>query len=70
MNELGGGRVISFDHIAAFDSKVIPCDMKLVSEHIANGSLEVVVFCLSFLGKNWRATLQRQSDVCIYGFRC
>jgi hypothetical protein len=39
MNELGSDRVISFDHIAVVDSKVIECDMKSVSQHVKDGSL-------------------------------
>jgi Hypothetical methyltransferase len=68
MNELGTDRVISFDHIAVADSKVISCDMKSVSEHIADGSLEVVVFCLSLMGKNWRDYIEEAKRcLCIRG---
>jgi hypothetical protein len=52
----------SFDHVAIND-KVIACDMKSVSEYVINGSLDVVVFCLSLMGKNW-------SDYIIEAKRC
>ena len=54
MNELGIERVISFDHVTVADSKVIACDMKSVSQYVGDSSVEVVMFCLSLMGKNWR----------------
>jgi hypothetical protein len=62
MEEVGHDRVISFDHVAIND-KVISCDMKSVSEYVKDGGLDVVVFCLSLMGKNW-------SDYIIEAKRC
>jgi SAM-dependent methyltransferase len=53
MEEIGSERVISFDHIAIND-KVIACDIKSVSQHVYDNSLDVIVFSLSLMGKNWR----------------
>jgi hypothetical protein len=53
MEEIGSERVISFDHVAIND-KVIECDMKSVSEHVDDDSLDVIVFSLSLMGKNWQ----------------
>ena len=53
------GRVKSFDHVSVGDfSKVIPCDVSDVSEHIKTGALNVVVFSLSLMSKNWGAYLK------------
>ncbi len=52
MEEVGHDRVISFDHVAIND-KVKACDMKSVSEYVNDGGLDVIVFSLSLMGKNW-----------------
>ncbi|MDH3203337.1 MAG: SNF2-related protein [Nitrosopumilus sp.] len=53
------GRVKSFDHVSVGDfTKVIPCDISNVSEYIKTGSLNVVVFSLSLMAKNWRDYLK------------
>lgn len=52
MEELGSDRVISFDHVAIND-KVIACDMSSVSDHVEDNNLDVIVFSLSLMGKNW-----------------
>jgi hypothetical protein len=53
MEELGSERVKSFDHVAIND-KVIACDIKSVSKYVDDNSLDVIVFSLSLMGKNWR----------------
>jgi ribosomal RNA-processing protein 8 len=50
MEILGEDRVFSCDHVAIND-KVTACDMKSVP--LPDGSLDVVVFSLSLMGKNW-----------------
>ena len=50
MEILGEDRVFSCDHVAIND-KVTACDMKSVP--LLDGSLDVVVFSLSLMGKNW-----------------
>jgi superfamily II DNA or RNA helicase len=55
-----GSRVINFDHVA-MDSNVISCDMSDVSEHIRKGGLDVALFSLSLMGKNWEDYLQEAS---------
>jgi SNF2 family DNA or RNA helicase len=50
MEILGEDRVFSCDHIAIND-KVTACDMKNVP--LIDGSLDVVIFSLSLMGKNW-----------------
>ena len=53
MEELGSERVKSFDHVAIND-KVIACDIKSVSKYVDDNSLDVIVFSLSLMGKNWQ----------------
>jgi hypothetical protein len=53
MEEIGSDRVISFDHVAIND-KVIECDIRSVSKHVEDNSLDVVIFSLSLMGKNWQ----------------
>ena len=53
MEEIGSDRVISFDHVAIND-KVIECDIKSVSKYVENNSLDVIIFSLSLMGKNWQ----------------
>ncbi len=55
-----GSRVISLDHVA-IDSHVISCDMSDVSEHIKDGGLDVALFSLSLMGKNWQDYLKEAS---------
>lgn len=55
-----GNRVINFDHVA-IDSNVISCDMSNVSEHIKKGGLDVALFSLSLMGKNWDDYLKEAS---------
>jgi hypothetical protein len=50
MERLGENRVFSCDHVAIND-KVTACDMKSVP--LPDGSLDIVVFSLSLMGKNW-----------------
>jgi SAM-dependent methyltransferase len=52
MEELGSERVKSFDHVAIND-KVIAGDIKSVSKYVNDNSLDVIVFSLSLMGKNW-----------------
>ena len=55
-----GSRIINFDHVA-IDSKVISCDMKDVSDHVKNGGLDVALFSLSLMSKNWQDYLKEAS---------
>ena len=55
-----GSRVINLDHVA-IDSHVISCDMSDVSEHIKDGGLDVALFSLSLMGKNWQDYLKEAS---------
>jgi hypothetical protein len=50
MEAIGPQRVYSFDHVAIND-KVTTCDMKKVP--LANEALDVAIFSLSLMGKNW-----------------
>jgi hypothetical protein len=50
MERLGDNRVFSCDHVAIND-KVTACDMRSVP--LPDGSLDVVVFSLSLMGRNW-----------------
>ena len=51
MLEEVGDRVHSFDHLA-INSNVTPCDIRSVP--LEEGSLDVVIFSLSLMGKNWQ----------------
>jgi ubiquinone/menaquinone biosynthesis C-methylase UbiE len=51
MEAFGPDRIHSFDHYA-INEKVTACDMKNVP--FDDGKLDVVVFSLSLMGKNWR----------------
>ncbi|RZD42614.1 MAG: hypothetical protein CXT78_09210 [Thaumarchaeota archaeon] len=55
-----GSRIINFDHVA-MDSSIISCDMSDVSEHTKNDELDVVLFSLSLIGKNWQDYLKEAS---------
>lgn len=48
--EVIGNRVHSFDHVS-INERVTACDMRSVP--LPDGSLDVVVFSLSLMGKNW-----------------
>jgi ubiquinone/menaquinone biosynthesis C-methylase UbiE len=50
MEEIGASRVSSFDHIP-INNKVISCDMKSVP--LPDEALDIVVFSLSLMGRNW-----------------
>lgn len=50
MESLGYDRIYSCDHVA-INEKVTACDMKSVP--LPDGSLDMVVFSLSLMGKNW-----------------
>jgi SNF2 family DNA or RNA helicase len=50
MEALGNDRVYSCDHVA-LNEKVTACDMRSVP--LPDGSLDVIVFSLSLMGKNW-----------------
>ena len=50
MEAIGPQRVYSFEHVAIND-KVTACDMKKVP--LADEALDVAVFSLSLMGKNW-----------------
>jgi hypothetical protein len=50
MEVLGDKRVFSCDHVA-INSKVTACDMRSVP--LPDGSLDIVIFSLSLMGKNW-----------------
>jgi hypothetical protein len=51
MEAIGPQRVYSFDHVPIND-KVTACDMKKVP--LADEALDVAVFSLSLMGKNWQ----------------
>ena len=58
-------RVKSFDHVSVEDlTKVIPCDISDLSEHVKDGGLDVVVFSLSLMGKNWKDYL-KEAERCL-----
>ena len=50
-----GSRVKNFDHVA-IDPTVESCDMKSVP--VEAGTLNVAVFCLSLMGKDWKDYLK------------
>ncbi|MGH9990762.1 MAG: methyltransferase domain-containing protein, partial [Nitrososphaera sp.] len=55
LEAFGPERVHSFDHVAIND-RVIACDMKKVP--LADDALDVAVFSLSLMGKNWRGYIK------------
>ncbi|HXS60394.1 MAG TPA: methyltransferase domain-containing protein [Candidatus Sulfopaludibacter sp.] len=61
MEIFGIDRVASFDHVAIND-KVIACNMRSVP--IEDGSLDVVIFCLSLMGKNWHEYI-KEANRCL-----
>jgi len=54
------GRVQSFDHVA-IDANVIACDMQDISEYVKEGGLDVIVFSLSLMGKDWEDYIKEAS---------
>ena len=48
---------MNFDHVA-IDSSVISCDMEDVSAHIHDGDLNIALFSLSLMGRNWEGYLK------------
>jgi hypothetical protein len=62
-------KMYNFDHHNILNSKITACDMKSVP--IKDGLLDVAVFCLSLMGKNWpdyireAATCSRKTDYCL-----
>lgn len=67
--ELGKEReVISFDHISMGNNKIIPCDIRSVKDYIKDSDLEVAVFSLSLMGKNWRDYIaEAKRCLCVRG---
>lgn len=55
--EAFGSRVKSFDHVA-IDPNVASCDMKDVSELVKDGGLDVALFSLSLMGKDWEGNIK------------
>jgi superfamily II DNA or RNA helicase len=54
---IGSGRIITIDHVA-IDPSVISCDMADVSKYIHDGDLDIALFSLSLMGKNWEDYLK------------
>src|SRR6266487_3269183 len=50
MEAIGKERVYSFDHVA-INNNIMACDIKSVP--LPNDALDVAVFSLSLMGKNW-----------------
>jgi SAM-dependent methyltransferase len=61
MEAIGPQRVYSFDHVAIND-KITACDMKKVP--LADEALDVAVFSLSLMGKNWHDYI-REAKRCL-----
>ena len=51
MQMLNENKVYSFDHHNVLNENIIPCDMKSVK--LDHGDLDVAVFSLSLMGRNW-----------------
>jgi hypothetical protein len=47
-------KVYSFDHNNILNDKIIACDIKDGSKYIEDGELDIAVFSLSLMGRNWR----------------
>jgi len=60
IGEIFGSRVKSFDHVA-IDPNVFSCDIKDVFEYVKDGGLDVALFSLSLMGKNWEEYLKEAS---------
>lgn len=46
-------KMYNFDHHNILNDKIIPCNMKSVKRYLEDGKLDVAVFCLSLMGKDW-----------------
>ena len=55
-----GSRIINFDHVA-MDSSIVSCDMSDVSQYVKDDELDVALFSLSLIGKNWKDYLKEAS---------
>ena len=55
-----GSRIINFDHVA-MDSSIVSCDMSDVSQYVKDDELDVALFSLSLIGKNWQNYLKEAS---------
>ena len=55
-----GSRIKSFDHVA-IDPNVFSCDMRDISEYVKDGGLNVAVFSLSLMGKDWEGYITEAS---------
>ena len=55
-----GSRIINFDHVA-MDSSIVSCDMSDVSQYVKDDELDVALFSLSLIGKNWQDYLKEAS---------
>jgi len=55
-----GSRVLSFDHVAV-DSSVNSCNIRDVSSIVKDGGLDIAIFSLSLMGKNWEGYIQEAS---------
>ncbi|MGC2383122.1 MAG: integrase repeat-containing protein, partial [Nitrososphaeraceae archaeon] len=53
MELLKENKVYSFDHHNIINEKIIPCDMKDVQPFVKDEELDIAVFSLSLMGKNW-----------------
>jgi len=58
-----GSRVLSFDHVA-IDSSVNSCDILDVSSIVRDGGLDIAIFSLSIMGKNWEGYI-REAARCL-----
>tara|TARA_Y100000590_G_C15732323_1_gene1017457 strand:- start:234 stop:3980 length:3747 start_codon:yes stop_codon:yes gene_type:complete len=51
------GRVLSFD-LVANDSSVIECNIKSVKEYVGDGDIDIALFSMSLMGKDWKDFLK------------
>ena len=65
-NSIPNNTVISFDHVA-FDDSVIACDIRDVSEHLSNESVDVAVFSLALWGTNYKEYIKEAYRVLNFG---
>ena len=64
-NCIPNNHVIAFDHVA-FDDTVIACDIRDVSEHLSNESVDVAVFSLALWGTNYKEYIKEAYRVLNY----
>jgi len=64
IREAIGARVKSFDHVS-IDATVESCDMKNVQ--VDSGTLNVAVYCLSLMGKDWKEYLKEAARCLSFG---